>query len=218
MAVPDVLTERADLDLTWTPPTSDEPSVDPARPTLLYHPFRLSAAWREDADANRRVLLEPSWFDRFPAWPMSPSTWGGAAHRRLLMATDGNVTSASNKGEGSMARDDSMDNGRQSQSRPAASHAGTDTRRGPDIHHAAELEATRHQRDRRRKYCLHLPLRRVSGAGRATRRPNQRYVRDPHACACRAKRFASSKRPIPPELKRNQKFLWSGMFGGGLQW
>ena len=62
MAVPDVLTERADLDLTWTPPTSDEPSVDPARPTLLYHPFRLSAAWREDADANRRVLLEPSWF------------------------------------------------------------------------------------------------------------------------------------------------------------
>ena len=70
MAVPDVLTERADLDLTWTPPTSDEPSVDPARPTLLYHPFRLSAAWREDADANRRVLLQPSWFDRFPAWPM----------------------------------------------------------------------------------------------------------------------------------------------------
>jgi len=162
MAVPDVLTERADLDLTWTPPTSDEPSVDPARPTLLYHPFRLSAAWREDADANRRVLLEPSWFDRFPAWPMSPSTWGGAAHRRLLMATDGNVTSASNKGEGSMARDDSMDNGRQSQSRPAASHAGTDTRRGPNIHHAAELEATRHQRERGRQYGLYLPLRRSS--------------------------------------------------------
>ena len=69
MAVPDVLTERADLDLQWSPPPSDEPSMDPAKPTLLYHSFWLNTAWREDVDANRIVLLEPSWFARFPVSP-----------------------------------------------------------------------------------------------------------------------------------------------------
>lgn len=70
MAVPDVLTERVELDLRWTPPPSDEPMVDPAKPTVFYHSFWLNAAWRQDVDANRIVLLEPSWFDRFPVSPM----------------------------------------------------------------------------------------------------------------------------------------------------
>ncbi|MEU0494586.1 FAD-binding domain-containing protein [Mycobacterium sp. NPDC006124] len=70
MAVPDVLTDRADLDLAWTPPPGDEPLVDPAKPTLLYHSFWLNAAWRDEVDANRIVLLEPSWFARFPVSPM----------------------------------------------------------------------------------------------------------------------------------------------------
>lgn len=69
MAVPDVLTERADLDLQWSPPPSDDPSIDPVKPTLLYHSFWLNTAWREDVDANRIVLLEPSWFALFPISP-----------------------------------------------------------------------------------------------------------------------------------------------------
>lgn len=69
MDVPDRLTERADLDLAWTPPPSDPVSIDRAKPTVLYHSFWLNAAWREDLDANRVVLLEPSWFARFPVAP-----------------------------------------------------------------------------------------------------------------------------------------------------
>ena len=66
MSVPDGLTERADLQLHWTPPASDALVLEPAKPTLLYHSFWLNAAWRADQDANRVVLLEPSWFTRFP--------------------------------------------------------------------------------------------------------------------------------------------------------
>lgn len=69
MAVPDVLTERADLDLRWSPPPSDDPSIDPVKPTLLYHSFWLNTAWRDNVDANRIVLLEPSWFARFQISP-----------------------------------------------------------------------------------------------------------------------------------------------------
>ncbi|MBX7450867.1 hypothetical protein GR927_23040 [Mycolicibacterium sp. 3033] len=69
MAVPDVLIERADLDLSWSAPPSDAVVIDPAKPTLLYHSFWLNAAWRGDVDANRIVLMEPSWFARFPVSP-----------------------------------------------------------------------------------------------------------------------------------------------------
>ena len=78
MAVPDVLTERADLDLTWTPPSSDEPSVDPAKPTLLYPSFCLNAAWREDADANGGSCWSPAGSIASRPGRWSPSTWGGA--------------------------------------------------------------------------------------------------------------------------------------------
>ena len=70
MAVPERLTERGDLDLPWEPPASEQPSIDPTKPTLLYHSFWLNASWREEQDANRVVLLEPSWFARFPVAPM----------------------------------------------------------------------------------------------------------------------------------------------------
>ena len=37
---------------------------------MLYHSFWLNASWRADQDANRIVLLEPSWFARFPVSPL----------------------------------------------------------------------------------------------------------------------------------------------------
>lgn len=70
MAVPDRLGERADLELSWLPPASGgRPSIDPSKPTLLYHPFWLNASWREHEHANRLVVFEPSWFARFPVAP-----------------------------------------------------------------------------------------------------------------------------------------------------
>lgn len=44
--------------------------IDPAKPTVLYHSFWLDASWRAGLDANRIVLLEPSWFARFPVSPL----------------------------------------------------------------------------------------------------------------------------------------------------
>ncbi len=69
LPVPEQLSERAELDLTWAPPHGDTLVIDPAKPTVLYHSFWLNASWRESQDANRVVLLEPSWFARFPVGP-----------------------------------------------------------------------------------------------------------------------------------------------------
>lgn len=66
LPVPETLSERTELDLRWQPPAARAPMLDAARPTVLYHPFWLNASWRDDMDANRLVLLEPSWFRRFP--------------------------------------------------------------------------------------------------------------------------------------------------------
>ncbi|MBJ7340166.1 FAD-binding domain-containing protein [Mycolicibacterium sp.] len=70
LPVPDVLSERADLELTWTPPPAETLVIDPTKPTVLHHPFWLNASWRADLDANRVVLLEPGWFERFPVSPL----------------------------------------------------------------------------------------------------------------------------------------------------
>ena len=70
MAVPQRLSERTYLAPSWQPPQTEAPSIDPAKPTVLYHSFWLNAAWRADLDANRIVLLEPSWFARFPVSPL----------------------------------------------------------------------------------------------------------------------------------------------------
>lgn len=70
VAVPERLSERADLELAWNPPPSEPPSIDPTKPTVVYHSFWLNASWRSDLDANRIVLLEPSWFERFPVSPL----------------------------------------------------------------------------------------------------------------------------------------------------
>ncbi|WP_173008180.1 FAD-binding domain-containing protein [Mycolicibacterium sp. P1-18] len=69
LPVPERFSERTDFDVTWVPPAADTLALDPAKPTVLYHSFWLNAAWRADQDANRVVLLEPSWFARFPISP-----------------------------------------------------------------------------------------------------------------------------------------------------
>ena len=66
LPVPELFSDRDDLVLTWTAPPSDTLVIDPAKPTILYHPFWLNASWRQHGAANRVVLLEPSWFARFP--------------------------------------------------------------------------------------------------------------------------------------------------------
>ena len=63
---PEVLRNREPIDLIWTPPQTEELIIDASKPTLLYHSFFINADWHKDIDANRILVLEPQWFDKFP--------------------------------------------------------------------------------------------------------------------------------------------------------
>lgn len=69
-AVPDTLTAREDISLTWEAPQTTPPQIDPSKPTVLYHLFWLNSTWKQDIDANRVLLLEPTWFAQFPVSPL----------------------------------------------------------------------------------------------------------------------------------------------------
>ena len=47
-------------------PASDEVSLLPERPVLLYNYYNLDPFWRKDEAANRILLLEPSVFEKHP--------------------------------------------------------------------------------------------------------------------------------------------------------
>jgi deoxyribodipyrimidine photo-lyase len=51
-------------------PSASPLIVDPARPTLLYDTYNLDPFWHADADANRILLLDPAFFERYPASDM----------------------------------------------------------------------------------------------------------------------------------------------------
>ena len=66
ISTPDALSERQQIDLPWLPPEADVVSIDPSLPTLLYHSFWLNADWHKEMAANRILVIEPSWFNKFP--------------------------------------------------------------------------------------------------------------------------------------------------------
>jgi len=68
MKTPEQLQERSELNLHWSPPDSVKLGIDTGKPTLLYHSFWLNQDWHKDLDANRILVLEPSWFNK---WPIS---------------------------------------------------------------------------------------------------------------------------------------------------
>ncbi len=66
IATPEVLQAREQSELAWSPPQGDTLLVDPTKPTLLYHSFWLNSDWHDTLDANRILVVEPRWFNRFP--------------------------------------------------------------------------------------------------------------------------------------------------------
>lgn len=66
---PEVLKERLSETLSWNPPKSFKLNVDKSKPTVLYHSFWLNKYWRKEISANRILVLEPSWFSKFPVSP-----------------------------------------------------------------------------------------------------------------------------------------------------
>jgi deoxyribodipyrimidine photo-lyase len=63
---PLILDERISENLTWSAPKSHDLKIDKSKPTVLYHSFWLNKNWRSELSANRILVLEPSWFAKFP--------------------------------------------------------------------------------------------------------------------------------------------------------
>ena len=66
LPIPTILLERKVIKLSWLKPASQVLKVDKSLPTLLYTSFWLNHEWHSNMQANRILVLEPSWFKRFP--------------------------------------------------------------------------------------------------------------------------------------------------------
>jgi len=64
--IPDKLTDLVIPKLKTPLPESDKISIDPNKPTLIYNFYNLDPKWKEEEDANRVLLLEPSVFEKYP--------------------------------------------------------------------------------------------------------------------------------------------------------
>lgn len=66
MKVPGALQKTARLKLITSLPQTKLPVIDSGKPTLIYTSYNIDPLWRNDEDANRILLLEPSHFKKFP--------------------------------------------------------------------------------------------------------------------------------------------------------
>jgi deoxyribodipyrimidine photo-lyase len=47
-------------------PAGDKLDFDYAKPLLIYHSYHLNGDWRKEDNANKILLLEPSYFSKYP--------------------------------------------------------------------------------------------------------------------------------------------------------
>ena len=64
--LPGELEDVVDYTPTTILPPTDFPSLDCSKPLIIYNSYNLNPKWRNDLDANRVLLLEPSHFNDFP--------------------------------------------------------------------------------------------------------------------------------------------------------
>jgi deoxyribodipyrimidine photo-lyase len=65
-SLPDVLKPTLELQLNTLLPDISKPDLDISKPTLIYNSYNLDPLWRKEEDVNRVLLLEPSFFRKFP--------------------------------------------------------------------------------------------------------------------------------------------------------
>jgi deoxyribodipyrimidine photo-lyase len=63
---PDILKELTHPTFETPLPDSDELIIDPKKPTLIYNFYNLDPTWKQDEEANRILLFEPSIFEHYP--------------------------------------------------------------------------------------------------------------------------------------------------------
>lgn len=66
LPVPDTLKATSMLQLQTTLPVTAIPQIDTTKPTLIYNAYNMDPLWRKNDDVNRVLLLEPSYFNRYP--------------------------------------------------------------------------------------------------------------------------------------------------------
>jgi deoxyribodipyrimidine photo-lyase len=65
-SIPDTLKSTLELRLSTLLPIVSKPDIDVRKPTLIYNSYNLDPLWRKEEDVNRVLLLEPSFFRKFP--------------------------------------------------------------------------------------------------------------------------------------------------------
>jgi deoxyribodipyrimidine photo-lyase len=68
-AIPDELSQIESPKFHTSLPEVSPLQVDAQKPTLIYNYYNLDPKWQENLDANRILLLEPSFFEQFPISP-----------------------------------------------------------------------------------------------------------------------------------------------------
>ncbi|MFK7954185.1 MAG: FAD-binding domain-containing protein [Ekhidna sp.] len=66
LAVPDVLADISNFELTTALPEKKKITIEKGRPTLIYNSYNLDPLWHEKEEVNRILLLEPSHFSDYP--------------------------------------------------------------------------------------------------------------------------------------------------------
>ena len=66
LETPDLLKDLVNPELKTPLPESSEIEIDPQKTTLIYNFYNMDPKWREDQQANRILLLEPSVFEKYP--------------------------------------------------------------------------------------------------------------------------------------------------------
>ncbi len=66
-SLPDILKSTIALQLNTPLPNLPKSEIDVSKPTLIYNSYNLDPLWRKEEDVNRILLLEPSFFRKFPA-------------------------------------------------------------------------------------------------------------------------------------------------------
>lgn len=73
--VPEVLKPHQPFELNTSLPKTSKLSLNPELPLLVYTPYNLSPEWKAEVAANRVLILEPSFFKKYPVTPKVLEFW-----------------------------------------------------------------------------------------------------------------------------------------------
>ena len=83
MAIPEVLKQTSPFKLKTPLPKKRKITIDNALPSCVYNMYNLDPLWKQDINANRILLLEPSCFDAYPVSQKTIDFMVDLAHQNI---------------------------------------------------------------------------------------------------------------------------------------